>query len=105
MTGECATAVLHPLNDSVGALEVFPNKSPDAGVVRVHLVAAIGCLVSRGQTTNGNIVDERYRRVGDLGLEDMSDIVMENWYRVCPSHWKGDEAMGPEQGLECRIIA
>ena len=104
MTGECAAVVLYPLNDLVGALEVFPNKSPDARVVGVHLVAAIRCLVLCGWTVNENIVNERYCHVGDLGLEDMSDIVVENWYQVCPSHRKGDDVIGPEWGLECCII-
>ncbi len=35
---ECATTVLHPLNDSVEALELFPDEIAYACIVRYALV-------------------------------------------------------------------
>ena len=63
---ESTTTVLHMLNYVICILEMLPNKLPDTRVVRVHLVAAIGCLILCHWATNRNIVNE-----GNCGIRNL----------------------------------
>ena len=104
MTGEGAATILYLLNNPIGALEVFLDKLPDARIVGVHLVGRLRRVKMRRWAMEGNVVDEGYRSVGNLRLQDMSNIVMEDRHRVCPTHRQSDEAMCAEWGLERRIV-
>ena len=42
ITGESAATILYILDNSICTLKVFLNKSPNARIVRVCLIAAIG---------------------------------------------------------------
>ena len=95
VTGESTATMLHLLDDLICALKVFPNELPDARIVRMYFVAAM-CLVSHGWAMDGNIVNERYCSVGNLRLQDGSNIIMEHQHQVCLSHWKCDETVCTE---------
>ena len=80
MPGERPAAILHALNHAIRALEMLPNESSDAGVVGVRFVASVGRFVTSCRSANWNVVDERNRGVGDFGLQDVGDVVVENRY-------------------------
>ena len=62
----------------VKVLEVLPNETANATVFCNGLEGAIRGLVCHGRTTNGHIVDIGDSVLGNLRLEDMSYIVMED---------------------------
>ena len=80
MPGERPAAILHALNHAIRTLEMLPNESSDARVVGVRFVAAVGRFVTSCWSTNWNVVDEWNRGVGDFGLQDVGDVVVENRY-------------------------
>ena len=43
--------------------------------------------------------------VGDFWLEDVGDVVVEDRYRIRPSHGQGDESVGAERGLKRGEVA
>ena len=70
---------------------MFPCEARDAWVLGDLLFAAIGLSVVRGQAADWYIVDiqwaarvfeptVRYSSVRYLGLENVSEVVMEYWY-------------------------
>ena len=102
---KCSSAVLHPLNHPIEALKVLPHKSSYAGVVGMRLKAAVRKFVSGRWTPNWDVVDERNGGVGDFWLEDVGDVVVEDRYRIRPSHGQGDESVGAERGLKRGEVA
>ncbi|ETW86546.1 hypothetical protein HETIRDRAFT_114043 [Heterobasidion irregulare TC 32-1] len=76
---KCSSAVLHPLNHLIEALKVFPHKPSYAGVVGMRLEASIRKFVSGRWALNRNIINERNGGVWDLWLEDVGDVVVEDW--------------------------
>jgi hypothetical protein len=93
-------AILHALDHSIKSLEVFPNEVTNSGILRNCFVCAVvGDVVSRG-TADRYVVYEGNGGVGDFGLKDICDIVMEDRYRICPTHRKGDKLHCAEGRLE-----
>ena len=69
------------------------------------LVAALRCLLSYYRATDGRIVNKGSCGVRNLGLQDMSNIVLEAWHQVCLTHWKSDKMVCIQWGLEYCIDA
>ena len=97
---KCSSAILHPLDHPIEALKVFLHKLLYAGVVGVRLEAAVWEFISGRWATNWDIVDKRNGGVWDFWLEDVGNVVMEDWDRICPSHGQSDKSVGAKQCLE-----
>jgi hypothetical protein len=70
-------AILHALDHSIKSLEVLPYKVTNSAILRnCFICTVVSDIVSRG-TTDRYVVYEGDCGVGDFGLKDICDIVME----------------------------
>ena len=76
-SAEGASAILDTLHDSIEVLEVFPDKTADAWIVRYAFFGAVWKEILLRGTSDRNIVDIRDSSVRDFGLEYAGDVVME----------------------------
>ena len=83
---EGPAGVLDALDDAIHVVEVFPNESPNTGVLRYGLVLAVAIAIVALWSFAWAVVDVRHSEVGNLGLEDVGDVVVEDGYRVAPTH-------------------
>jgi len=88
--------VLHALYNSIKALEIFPYEAADSQVLGDGLVRSVILYITRSRTSNRNIVNVGYGCVGYLALQNICDIVMEYRNRICPTHWKCNQAKRSE---------
>ena len=77
---------------------MLPNEMADAAVFWHGLKGAIGGLVSRCRTTDGDIVNVGDRVLGNLWLKDMHHVVMEDGDSISPTHQEFGE---PEHSIWC----
>jgi hypothetical protein len=66
VTGECSSAIFHALNDAIKVLEMFPNKTTNAGVLWNSFAGTIWEYVASSGTFNWDVVD-----VGDGDVRDL----------------------------------
>ena len=71
-----ASAILDALHDSIEVLEVFPDKTADAQIVRYTFFGAIWKEILLHGTSDWNIINIWDSSVGDFGLEYAGDVVM-----------------------------
>ena len=65
---------------------MLPDEAANATVFRDCFKGAIGGLVSRCGTSDGDIVDVGDCVLGNLRLKDVCHVVMEDGNRVSPTH-------------------
>ena len=97
---ECAATILHALYDTVDALEVFPDKAAYSWVFRDCLEIAIGKDIAQSRSIDRDVIDISYGSVGNLGLQDVSYVVMKDRHGTGLAHGKYRESKGTEGGLE-----
>ena len=66
---------------------MLPDKAADTAVLQDCLEGAVGGLVSRCGTSDGDIVDVGDCVLGNLQLKDVHHVIMEDGDRVSPTHW------------------
>ena len=66
------------MNNTIEVLEVLPNESPDAGVLRYSFFFFIFLNVSSCWAMYWNIVNVRLCNMRNFGLNDVGDVVMED---------------------------
>ena len=86
LTGKCSSTIFHTLNDSIDILEVLPNKVANAAIFQNSLEDSIIVLISRHGAVNRYIVDIWNSIFWNLGLKDVSYIVVKYGNRIHPSH-------------------
>jgi hypothetical protein len=69
---------------------VFPNKPVYAWVLQNSLVRVVNILVCSHWSLDGYIIDIRDGDMRDFGLQNEGDVIVEDQYRVCPTHREGD---------------
>ena len=84
---------------------MFPNESPNAGVLRYGLVLAVAIAVVALRAFARTIVYVGYGEVRDFGLKDIGDIVVEYGHGVRPAHGQCNQSVRPKWSLECREVA
>ena len=92
------------LDDVVEVLEMLPNKPADSDVLQDCLEGAIGGLVSGCGTLDGDIVDVGDCVLGNLRLEDVCYVVMEDGDSISPTHREFGETEGTVWGLESCVV-
>ena len=85
--------------------KVLPDEAADPAVPWDCLEGAVGGLVSRGRTLDGDIVNVGDRVLGNLRLRDVHHIVVEDGDSVSPTHREFGETEGAIQGLESGVVA
>ena len=65
---------------------MLPDEAANAAVLRNCFEGAIGGLVSRCRTLDGDIVNVGDRVLGNLWLKDVCHVVVEDGDRVSPTH-------------------
>src|ERR1700734_598615 len=80
-----ASAVFQPLSDSIQVLEMLPHESPDSWVFWYGFVRSILVLIHRTRSPDRYIINIRYGYMRNFLSQDICDIVMEDWDRICPT--------------------
>ena len=93
------------LDDAVEVLKVLPDKVADPAALWDCLEGAVGGLVSRGGTSDGDIVNVGDRVPGNLRLKDVHYIIVEDGDSVSPTHQEFGEMEGTVWGLESGVVA
>ena len=83
---------------------MLPDKATNATVLRDCLEGAIGGLVSRDGTSDGDIVNVGDCVLGDLRLKDVRHVVVEDGDHVSPTHREFGETEGAIWGLESGVV-
>ena len=76
---ERSTAILDSLDNTIEALEVFPNESANSQVLGYVLIGSVGQNVSLRGSADWNIINIRHRDFQYLRLENIGDVIMEYW--------------------------
>ena len=84
---------------------MLPDEAANSAVLRDGLEGAVGGLVSRGGTSDGDIVDVGDRVLGNLWLKDVRYIVVEDGDSISPTHWEFGETEGTVRGLESSVVS
>jgi hypothetical protein len=74
-TGKRSTTILHPLNNSVEILKVFPNKPVYAWVLQNSPIRVVDLLVHGRQSFERHVVNIWDGDMGDFCLQDEGDVV------------------------------
>jgi hypothetical protein len=85
-------------------LEVFSHEVSDARVLCDGLIAAIGTLITGRWAFDGDVVNIGNSELGDLWLENETNVFMKDQNAVGPTHQKGDKSLGPIGRLEGHIV-
>ena len=83
---------------------MLPDEAVNSAVLRDRLEGAVGGLVSRGGTSDGDIVDVGDRVLGNLRLKDVRHVVVEDGDSVSPTHWEFGETESAVRGLESGVV-
>ena len=83
---------------------MLPDEAANAAVLRNCFEGAVGGLVSRCRTSDGDIIDVGDRVLGNLRLKDVRYIIVEDGDRVSPTHWEFGETEGAVWCLESGVV-
>ena len=83
---------------------MLPDKAVNAAVFQDCLEGAIGGLVSRCRTADGDIVDVGDHVLGNLQLKDVHHVIMEDGDCISPTHWQFGETKGAVWCLESGVV-
>ena len=83
---------------------MLPDKVTNAAVLWDCFEGAVGGLVSRYGTMNGDIVNVGDCVLGNLWLKDVHHVVMEDGDSVSPTHWEFGETKGAIWCLESGVV-
>ena len=83
---------------------MLPDEAVDPAVLQDCLEGAVGGLVSRCGSTNGDVVNVRDCVLGNLQLKDVRYVVVEDGDSVSPTHQEFGETEGTVQGLESCVV-
>ena len=83
---------------------MLPDEAADPAVLRDCLKGAVGGLVSRCGTTNGDVVDVGDHVLGNLQLKDVCYVIVEDGDSISPTHREFGETEGTIWGLESCVV-
>ena len=83
---------------------MLPDKATNAAVLWDCFEGAVGGLVSRCRTSDGDIVDVGDGVLWNLWLNDVHHVVMEDGDHVSPTHREFGETEGAIWCLESRVV-
>ena len=83
---------------------MLPDEVANAAVFRDCFEGAVGGLVSRCRTSDGDIINVEDHVLGNLQLKDVCHIVVEDGDRISPTHWEFGEMEGAIWCLESGIV-
>jgi hypothetical protein len=76
-SAEGASAIFDTLHNSIEVLEMFPDESADPRIVWDAFFGAVRKEILLRGASDRDVVDIRNSGVGDFGLEDAGDVVVE----------------------------
>ena len=83
---------------------MLPDEAANAAVLQNCFEGAVGGLVSRCGTSDGDIINVGDRVLGNLRLKDVRHVIVEDGDRVSPTHWEFGETEGAVRGLESGVV-
>ena len=83
---------------------MLPDEAANATVLQNCFEGAVGGLVSRCRTSDGDVVDIGDRVLRNLRLKDVRHVVMEDGDHVSPTHQEFGEMEGAIWGLESGVV-
>ena len=83
---------------------MLPDEAANAAVLRNCFEGAVGGLVSRCGTSDGDIVNVGDRVLRNLRLKDVHHVVVEDGDHVSPTHREFGETEGAVRGLESGVV-
>jgi hypothetical protein len=92
ITGERSATVLHPLDNAIHALEIFPYESVNSLVFGNGLEFIVWKDIAGCGAFNQNIIDIGNGDMWYLGLDDVRDVIVEYRNGVSPSHQQSCES-------------
>ena len=92
------------LDYPVEVLEILPDEAANAAVFWDCFEGAVGGLVSRCGTSDGDIVDVGDSVLGNLQLQDVHHAIVEDGDRVSPPHREFGETEGAVWCLESGVV-
>ena len=84
---------------------MLPDEAANAAVFRDCLKGAVGGLVSRCGTSDGDVVDVGDSVLGNLWLKDVRYVIVEDGDRISPTHREFGETEGAVWRLESCVVA
>jgi hypothetical protein len=99
------TSTVQAVKDVMYAVDVLPDELANAGVIGNCFVAVVLSFVACRWAFDGAVIHKWSGSVGDFGLEDKCDIVVEDSYCISPPLRKAGETYGSDRGLDCSEIA
>ena len=83
---------------------MLPDEVANAAVFQDCFEGAVGGLVSRCRTSDGDIINVEDHVLGNLQLKDVCHIVVEDGDRISPTHWEFGEMEGAIWCLESGVV-
>ena len=102
---EDSSAVCHPLDDAVEVLKMLPDEAADTAVLWDCLEGAVLALIHSCGVADVHVVDVGNGELGNLWLKNMSNVIVENWNSIGPTHGQLHMVEHAIQRLECHIVA
>jgi hypothetical protein len=89
----------------MNSLEMFPDESTNARVIRDRLIRSIRMLVSSRRAFNRDVVGEGLSPMRNLWTKNVGDVALKNSRRVCPTHRQNCESKRAKRSIESRQIS
>ncbi len=70
------------MNNPIDVIEVLPNEALDVGVLKNTLISSFRRLIERSRGTDGSTIEKRLGDFVDFGLQEKSDIAVNDCDRV-----------------------
>jgi len=70
------------MNNPIDVIEVLPNEALDVGVLKNTLISSFRRLIERSRGTDGSTIEKRLGDFVDFGLQEKSDIAVDDCDRV-----------------------
>ena len=83
---------------------MLPDEAANTAILQDCLKGAVGGLVSRCGTSDGDIVNVGDHVLGNLWLKDVHHVVVEDGDRISPTHWQFGETEGTVWCLESGVV-
>jgi hypothetical protein len=94
------TSTAQVVKDAVYIVDVLPDELVNAGVIGNCFIAVVLSFVACGWPFDGTVVHKWSGSMGNFGLKDEGDIIVEDCYSISPPLRKASETYSSDGGLD-----